>query len=225
MKVIIFDAGPIINFSINGMLDILENLKNSFDGKFIITEAVKKEVVDHPINVPRFELGALRVQALIDKNILELPSSMNIKSETINKETQRIMSIANHYIFSRESWINILSEGEASCLALSNELTKQNIENIIAIDERTTRILAEKPENLKKLMEDRLHTNVKAQLSNLQEFANFRFVRSTELVYIAYKKGLLNLQGKKALEAALYATKFKGSSITFEEIDELKKLN
>lgn len=225
MKVIIFDAGPIINFSINGMLDILENLKNSFDGKFIITEAVKKEVVDHPINVPRFELGALRVQALIDKNILELPSSMNIKSETINKETQRIMSIANYYIFSRESWINILSEGEASCLALSNELTKQNIENIIAIDERTTRILAEKPENLKKLMEDRLHTNVKAQLSNLQEFANFRFVRSTELVYIAYKKGLLNLQGKKALEAALYATKFKGSSITFEEIDELKKLN
>lgn len=224
MKVIIFDAGPIINFSINGILDILENLKNSFEGKFIITEAVKKEVVDHPINVPRFELGALRVQALIDKNVLELPSSMNIKSETINKETRRIMSIANHYIFSRESWINILSEGEASCLALSNELTKQNIENIIAIDERTTRILAEKPENLKKLMEDRLHANVKAQLSNLQEFANFRFVRSTELVYIAYKKGLLNLQGKKALEAALYATKFKGSSITFEEIDELKRL-
>ncbi len=223
-KVLIFDAGPIINFSINGMLDILEKLKNSFNGKFIITEAVKKEVVDHPINVPRFELGAIRVQALIDKGVLELSSSLNIDNEIITKETFRLMNIANHYIFSRGSWVNIMSDGEASCLALSNELNKKDIENIIAIDERTTRILAEKPENLQKIISEKIHANVKAELSNLEEFSNFRFIRSTELVYIAYKKGLLDIQGKKALEAALYATKYKGSSVTFEEIDEIKRL-
>src|SRR3989338_4703606 len=167
MKILIFDAGPIINFSINCMLDVLESLKNNFNGKFIITEAVRREVVDRPINVPRFELGALRVQALINKSILEMSSSLDINNEIIKKESQRLMNIANHYIFSRETWVNIMSEGEASCLALSNELTKQKIDNIIAIDERTTRILAEKPENLKKLIEDRLHTSIKAELSNL----------------------------------------------------------
>jgi len=225
MKVIIFDAGPIINFSINGMLDILESLKKSFNGKFIITDAVKKEVVDNPINVPRFELGALRVQALINKGVLEPPSALNIDGEIIKKESQRLMNIANHYIFSRGTWVNIISDGETSCLALSNELNKMKIENIIAIDERTTRILSEKPENLQKIISDKIHANVKVQLSNIEEFSSFRFVRSTELVYLAYKKNLLGIPGKKALEAALYATKFKGSSVTFEEIEELKKLN
>ncbi len=224
MKAIIFDAGPIINFSINGMLDVLEKLKNSFDGKFLITGAVKKEVIDYPINVPRFELGALRVQALVNRGVFEPPLSFKIEDEIIRKESFRLMNVANHYIFSRDTWINIMSEGEASCLALSNELIKQKVDNIIAIDERTTRILSEKPGNLKKLIEDRLHTVVKAELSNLHEFENFRFIRSTELVYIAFKKGLLDIEGKKALEAALYATKFKGSSVTYEEIEELKKL-
>jgi hypothetical protein len=41
---------------------------------------------------------------------------------------------------------------------------------------------------------------------------------------VAYKKGLIRLQGKKVLEAVLYATKFKGTAISFEEIETLKKL-
>ena len=224
MKALIFDAGPIINFSINGLLDLLEDLKKSFDGKFLITEAVKYEVVDRPIKIPKFELGALRVQNLIDFGILELPSSLNIENEKIKKESQRLMNLANHFIYSRGNWVNILSEGETSCLALSAELDKMDIENIIAIDERTTRILAEKPENLQRIISEKIHADVKANLSKLEEFEKFRFIRSTELIYVAYKKGLLKIKGKKALEAALYATKFKGAAVSFEEIEELKKL-
>jgi len=225
MKALIFDAGPIINFSMNGLLDLLKDLKNSFDGKFLITEAVKYEVVDKPLTIPRFELGALRVQNLIEEKILELPPSLNIQNEIIKKESQRLINIANQCIYSRNTWINIMSEGETSCLALSNELTKRNIQNIIAIDERTTRILAEKPENLQRIFSEKLHSNVKVNRSNLEEFSKFRFIRSTELIYVAYKKGLLKVKGKNVLEAALYATKFKGSSVSFEEIEELKKLN
>ena len=224
MKALIFDAGPIINFSLNGLIELLKDLKSSFGGKFLITEAVKYEIVDRPLTIPRFELGALRVQNLIEENILELPYSLNISKEIIKTETQKIMSIANQCIYSRNTWINIMSEGEASCLALSNELDKINIQNIIAIDERTTRILSEKPENLQKIFSEKLHTNVKVDRSNLKEFSKFRFIRSTELIYVAYKKGLLKLKGPKVLEASLYATKFKGSSVSFEEINELKKL-
>jgi len=224
MKAIIFDAGPLINFSMNGLLDILVELKKSFKGKFLITEAVKYEVVDRPITVPRFELGALRIQNLIDSNIFELPQSIGIDNEMIKKETKRLIDIANHFIFSRGSWVGIMSEGETSCLALSSELSKIDIQNIIAIDERTTRILAEKPENLERIISDKLHTKVKSQFTHLEEFSKFRFIRSSELVYVAYKKGLLKIKGKKVLEAALYATKYKGAAISFEEIDELKKL-
>ena len=54
-------------------------------------------------------------------------------------------------------------------------------------------------------------------------FSKYRFIRSTEMVYVAFKKGLISLNGKKALEALLYATKFKGSSVSYEEIDAIKK--
>ena len=42
-KCLIFDAGPLINFAMNGSLHILENLKKEFDGDFLIKIIVKKK--------------------------------------------------------------------------------------------------------------------------------------------------------------------------------------
>ncbi len=224
MKALIFDSGTLITLSMNGLLNILEELKENFNGKFIITHAVKKEIIDRPITVPRFELGALRVKQLLDLGILELPESLGLSHETIQRETNNLLNIANHYIEVHGKWIQIVSEGEISCLAVSSELTKKGIENLIAIDERTTRLLSERPESLEKLMSDRLHQRLSLSSKNFSAFKQFRFIRSSEIVYVAYKKGLLHLEGKKALEAALYATKYGGAAISFEEIDVLKKL-
>ncbi|MBI2508099.1 hypothetical protein HYV89_04045, partial [Candidatus Woesearchaeota archaeon] len=91
-------------------------------------------------------------------------------------------------------------------------------------DERTTRLLGEGPENLEELMMKKLHYKVELVRKNFSVFSQFKFIRSTELVYVAYKKGILRVQGPKVLEAALYATKFKGSSASFDEINVLKKL-
>ncbi len=134
------------------------------------------------------------------------------------------MELANHCLKIRDNWLRIVSDAESSCLALSKILSNENIENIIVIDERTTRILTEKPENLRELMQQKLHSSVELFQENLKEFKNFKFIRSTELVYAAFKEGFLKLQGPKALEAALYATKYKGSSVSFDEINVLKKL-
>ena len=223
-KILIFDSGALITLSMNGLTYLLEKLKKTFHGKFIITEEVKYEVIDRPIKVPRFELEALRIKKLLTSNILELPSSLNIDNKTIKSKTRKFMEIANQSVSSKGRWIKIISEGETSCLALSSELTKRNIENIIAIDERTTRILAEKPQNLGKLMSRKLHKEVQISNKALNEFKQFKFIRSTELVLVAHKKGLLNIKGPKALEAVLYATKFKGSSVSFDEINILKKM-
>ena len=78
MKTLIFDSGPLINLSMNGFLYILEELKKSFNGKFLITEQVKYETLDRPLKIQIFELGALRIQDLLQKKVLELPSSLNI---------------------------------------------------------------------------------------------------------------------------------------------------
>ena len=223
MKILIFDSGPIINLSLNGLLYILENLKKIFDGKFLITEAVKYEVIDRPMKIPRFKLSSLTVQNVFDNKIIELPNSVGIDSGLIKKESDKLMKAANICVKVKDRVVNIISEAEASCLALSAKLNKENMDNIIAIDERTTRILSEKPENLEKLMSDKMH--MRASVScNLEMFKNFRFIRSTELVYVAYKKGLLNITGANVLEAALYATKFKGSAVSFEEIEILKRM-
>jgi len=224
MKALIFDSGTLINLSMNGLLDLLVKLRKEFDGKFLITKEVKYEVVDHPIGISRFELGAMRVQKLIDENVIELPSAFDISNETLNKETQRLMEIANHSVQVGDKWVNIVSEAEISCLALSEELAKKGIENIIAIDERTTRMLSENPGNMERMMSEKMHHRVHVEEDKLKDFSKFRFIRSSELVYVAFKKGLADIEGKKALEALLYATKFKGASISFEEINELKRL-
>lgn len=224
MKVLIFDSGPLINLSMNGLLYILEDLKKNFDGKFIITKQVKYEIIDRPIGIPRFELGAMEIEDLIEKGVLELPDSLGLDEELINRETKRLMGIANSFISVKSQFVNIVSDAEISCLAVSAQLTKKNIKNLIAIDERTTRLLSEKPDNLERTMSERLHQRVELNPKNIREFSEFQFIRSSELVYVAYKKNILRVEGKKALEAVLYATKYKGSSITFEEIDSLKKL-
>lgn len=223
-KALIFDSGTLINLSMNGLLDLLPALKEQFKGKFLITKNVKYETVDRPIGIKRFELGALQVQNLIDSGTLELPSSIGVSEETLNSSTNELMDIANHYLQVKGQWVQIVSPAEMSCLALSSELKKQGIMSIIAIDERTTRLLAEKPQNLEQLMSEKIHQRVQLVASNFTIFSQYRFIRSSEIVYVAYKKGLIPLKGKKVLEALLYATKFKGSAISIQEIEELKKL-
>lgn len=223
-KVLILDSGPLINLSMNGLLYILENLRKSFDGKFLITKNVKEEVYDRPLKIKRFELEALRIEELLNLKILELPQSVGINENELDRETKEIMNIANYSFKAEGQWINIISPAETSCLALSSLLTKKGIDNIIAIDERTARILSEKPENLEKLMSNKLHKRVTLENQNIKKLEKLRFIRSSELVYVAYKKGLARVKGKKALEALIYATKFKGASISWDEVDALRKM-
>lgn len=223
MKVLILDAGPLINLSMNGLLNIFEKIKSP-SLNIIITSHVHQEVVNHPLNIPRFELGALKIKELIDKKIIQFPEEIGINISELEQETQNLLRIANSAIITNGKNIEVVSIAETSCLALSSILTKKGIQNIIAIDERTTRVLFEKPENLKELMSHKLHRKINLNLNEIKNFNKFKFIRSSELVYVAYKKGFVNLNDKRALEALLYATKYKGCAISWEEIDQLKHL-
>ena len=225
-KAIIFDAGVLITFSMNGILGKLKDLKNIFDGEFIITDEVKYEVVDKPINIKRFEFEALNVKRLLDDKVIKTPKDLGISKSEIDKRTEKVLSISNNTFFEKGKPIKIIHNGEASSLALSSILNELKIKNVIAVDERTARMLGEKPENLTKLFQDKFHTQITAKKENFNEFKNFQFIRSSELIYIAFKKGFFDLKDHDTvLDALLYAVKYKGCSISHEEIEEIKKIS
>ena len=224
-KAIIFDSGALISFSMNGITRIIRELKGIFNGKFLITSEVKREIIDVPIKIKKFELEALKIKRLLDDGILELPSAVGISDSEIEREDNRFLMLANSTFNGRGRDIHILDHGEASCLALSKILTEKGIDNIIAVDERTTRLLVERPENLKHIFEERMNTKVTIKSENTKFFKGFRIIRSAELAYVAYKKNLVDLKdGALVLDALLYALKFKGAAISGEEIEEIKRM-
>lgn len=222
-KAIIFDASTLISFAMNGMLEEFKKLKDIFHGDFFMTKEVKYEVIDRPINTKRFELEALKLKKLLEDGVFVMPEILGISDDDISKETKTLMDIANNTFHSRNKPIHLIDLGETSCLALSKILTKKNIENVIAVDERTIRLLGERPENLKSIFQKKLNAKISTIKDNYKDFKDFKFIRSAELVYIIYKKGLSNIKEKALLDAMLYAMKFKGCSITEEEIKEIKK--
>jgi len=224
-RAIIFDSSTLINFAINGLLQEFRELKKLFDGKFLITKEIVGEIIDKPMKIKRFELEALKLQELITDKIIEMPSSLGIDESKISRMTTEIMNITNNTFFGQGNAMHIIDVGEASCLALSKLLDEKEIKNVISVDERTMRLLCEKPENLFAIFQKKLHTDLKFKKENLKSFQNFKFIRSTELIFIAYKKGIVKLRNHgNVLDALLYAMKLNGCSISDEEINEMKKL-
>jgi len=225
MKAIIFDSGTLISLSINGLLGELAELKKMFRGKFLITGDVKKEVIDRPMSIKKFELEALRIRDLLNKKVLEMPSSTGIDEAELEKKKEEIKNMANSSFFARGKEIHLIDSGEASCLALSRILNDKKITNAIAVDERTARMLGEKPENLQGLLDKKLHARVDFKKENFKFFSGFKFIRSSELVYVMYKKGIINLDGADTLDALLWAVKLNGCAISSEEIEEIKRMS
>jgi len=219
-KYLIFDAGPLINFSMNGVLPLLEKLKQEFKGEFVITKEVKHEIIDRPVEIKRFELGALKLKALFDKGVIKHAPITQKQVNQLREIRNKLMNTANNSFSTKKRNLHLIDKGEAAALALSQILDYAPI----VIDERTTRILCENPENLRKLFEKKLHTPVKANKKNYQLFQGFKIIRSTELVYIAHKKGLFQLKDPRTLEAMLYGMKFKGCSVSEQEIQEILSL-
>jgi len=220
MKYLIFDAGPIINFAMNGSLDILRKLKQNFDGEFLITKEVKYEIIDHPQSIKKYELEALQIKELFDEGIIKHADLSKKQIDELREKREELILVANDTYKTNNKSIHIIDKGEAASLALSYILGKPNF---LVVDERTTRMLCESPENLRKLLERKLHTKVTSVKDNYKVFSEFKIIRSTELAYIAYKKKLFNLHYSNALEAMLYGLKYRGCSISESEIEEMKK--
>ena len=226
MKSLIFDAGPIIRLATNSLLWILEPLKREFNGKFYITEAVKRELVDRPLEIKKFKFEAIQVEKLIDEGTLEI-----IDSNQIRENTPNLLNSANEIFKVFNNYMRIVHFAEMSVIAAANSINA----DAIVIDEKTTRLLIENPKNLADILRKTLHAPISINENNLNDLRNkiknIKAIRSIELVTIAYERGLLDSYitkipdaRKNLLESVLWGVKLNGCSVSKDEIEQILRI-
>jgi len=223
MKSLIFDAGPIISMATNNLLWVLEPLKKQFNGEFYITDAVRSEIVNKPLETKKFKFEAIQAQKLIEDGILQV-----IDNAFIREKTPDLLNTANEIFKARNSYIRIVHFAEISVIAAAISLNAI----AIAIDEKTTRFLIESPNMIVEILRKTLHTPVFINENNLKEFknavSNIRALRSVELVAIAYEHGMLDRyitkipdSRKNLLESVLWGLKLNGCAVSEGEIGQI----
>jgi len=213
---LIFDSSSVISIATNNLLPQLKQLKKQFKGDFIIPHSVKKELIDNPLKGKKYKLEALIILDLLNDKILNLKKA----------DKNYLMNLSNNIFINKQKPIKILQAGEVEAIAMQNH-------NICVIDERTTRMLIESPVKLKELLEKKLHSKVHIDIKKLNEFKeltkNTKIIRSTELMTIAFEKGLFKdviTKGKKKdfLDGLLWGLKLRGCAISSDEINEVLRL-
>lgn len=226
MRAVVFDTGPIISLTLNNLLHLLKDLKERYQGRFLITPGIKEELVDRPLKIKRFEFEALQVMAMIEDGTLEIVDNIHVK-----RKADMLMRLANSIYKAKGKNIQIVQTGEMEGLALVLHLDAEGF----IVDERTTRYLVEQPERVHHLMERRLHTKVEVNRKKLAEFqkmvGKFLILRSVELATVAFELGMADRYLPKIpdgrsilLDGMLWGMKLRGAAVSEEEIEDLKLL-
>ena len=217
---IIFDTGSIITLAMNGLLGTVRVLKEMSKEEFVIPESVKQELVDKPIKGKKYKLEAIMINRMITQKVLRVEARIDVKN---------LMKLVNSIFSSKGKDISILQKGEVEALAL---VLKSNASAYV-VDERTMRLIIEEPLSLKHLLERKLSSNVSVNENKLKQFqkmvGDVKVIRSTELMLVAYEKGVFNKYvkgvGKKEfIDALLWALRLRGAAISTDEINKLVKL-
>ncbi|MBT3985836.1 hypothetical protein HOD38_04450 [archaeon] len=224
MKSLVFDSSTIITLAMNNLLWLLKPLRKKFRGEFYIPLSVKKEIIDTPLKSKKFKFEALQVLKVIREGDLKIYDDSKLASKT--KELVRLM---NKIFSSGNKDLKVLHEGEVSALVLAQELGSQ----AVVIDERTTRMLLERPFELGDYLKRKLHRDIFVNRKVLdrfsKEFKSLRIIRSVELGLVAYELGLLDRyipdkklgNEKDLLDAFLWGAKLRGCAVSVSEINSL----
>ncbi|MFC2175086.1 hypothetical protein ACFLQ2_04465 [archaeon] len=217
MKKIVCDSSSLISMSDNCLLWLLPG----FNAEFVVPEEVKREMVDRPMKSARFGFKAMRLSNAIGSGSIKV-----VADAEVSKHATELASLANSLLKYGKHNVNIIHGGEAESIAL---MQKQGIQTLL-VDERTTRLLVEDREALKRHIERRTGFNLKLnhkiakQLGN--ELDEINVIRSSELLAWAYENGLMQKfgQDKSVLHASLYGLKYSGCAISNQEIEDYMRL-
>lgn len=226
MKSLVFDAGPIISLGTNNLLWILEPLKAKFNGKFFITEPVRKELVDRPLETKKFKFEAIQVERLVESGILEV-----IDNDFIRQTSPILLDTANQIFRAYDYYMRIVHLAEMSVIAAAMNIKA----DAIVIDEKTTRFLVENPRMVLEILRKTLHSPASINENNLKSFNNsvkgIKTIRSVELVTVAYESGFLDRfitklpnARENLLESVLWGVKLNGCAVSKEEIEQIMRI-
>ncbi|MBS3135047.1 hypothetical protein J4406_01585 [Candidatus Woesearchaeota archaeon] len=224
MNDLVFDTSSIISIATNNLLDVLEQLKKRFKDDFIISDAVKREVLDHPLTIKKYKLEAIMISNLINNNILRKYTNINIEKKTMN-----LLSISNEIFLANETPIKILDKAEVESLVLT-----QVLQGTFVVDERNIRLLVEDYKKLAQLLERKLDRKITINNQNIKlfksEIKDINIIRSADMMTIAFELGLFkDLENKytnraEILDGILWGLRLRGCAISTEEIDEILKI-
>ena len=222
MNDLIFDTSAIISIATNNLLDVLEQLKKKFKGDFLISDAVKMEILDNPIKSRKYKLEAIMISNLIQNNIFKIYRNINIENKTMN-----LLNLCNNIFLAGNKPIKILDKAEVEALVLT-----QLLQGVYIVDERNIRLMVEDYRKLAILLERKLDTKITINNQNIRlfksEIKDITIVRSAELMTIAFEKGLFNeyenkySNKKEILDGILWGLRLRGCAISTEEISEFK---
>lgn len=225
MKLLLFDAGPVISLTTNNLLWLAPKLKEKFGGDFAITAGVHGELVKKPLETKKFKFEAIQVQRMVEDKIFTI-----LDSPSIRANAEKIQTVANSIFRVRRQPLSILQLGEVQTIAAAMQFNAA----AIVCDERITRTLIESPHSLRELYERRLHEKVEMDEHRLHEFQSIvkgiKIIRSVELITIAYELGLLNEfivnvpnAKRELLDSLLWGVKLHGAAISEDEIAQIVK--
>ncbi len=219
LKKIIFDASTLISLSSSCLFNAVGKTLEDLNSVGIISTGVEMESITRPIKVKRFELNATRIRHGLKAGWFELAKL----DKSCSDEVKKVMGLANSCLSGPKGSLELLQLGEVEALVLAERLGAK----VVAVDERTTRMLAEEPEKLRRLIGKRRHEKIRKNAKKARDFSGrfgrLSFVRSSELVALSFERGFLEEEigkGKKALEAALYALKYNGCALSSFEIEK-----
>ncbi|MEM3431494.1 MAG: hypothetical protein QW783_03040 [Candidatus Micrarchaeia archaeon] len=216
---VVCDSSSLISLTDAGLLGALMMLRKEMKGDLIITEGVIDESINTPIKKPEYAFSAIRIKRALKSGAFRIGK--------YEKNTyDEILRVTNNMFYTDRPF-HLVNHGEAEMLAtaIDNEV------EFVLMDERTTRMLIESPLELKRHIENefRIKMNINEVLfRRFREMtAGINVIRSSEVLALAKSKGYFKKFGeleREAYKAALYALKFNGCSISFEEIEELSRI-
>jgi predicted nucleic acid-binding protein len=217
-KYVVCDSGSLITFTSSCSADLLYFFKEKFKIQFVIPPGVEEEVVLYPLRkaIKKYMQSALRLKRAIEDDVINV-----IEIDELADEREHLLNVGNNILYARGKPLHLVDIGETEMIVLAKEIGAETV----ILDERTTRMMIEAPFKLKEHLEEELGVNIMVNKANLAEFSKYSTglsaFRSSELLILGYENGFLDKYGehaKEMLEAALYAFRFSGCSISFNEI-------
>jgi len=228
MPTVVVDSSTIISCAANCILWMFDELKAK-GFKFIVPKGVEGEIISSGLKTLKYKYEAIRVMHhFVNKTFVKYDKDLRQKAGELLKYANSSFRIKNQYL-------KVLQEADAEVAALAKEINA----DFILTDERTLRLFFENPGSLEKLYEHRFHTNVQPDRNNLarlkQLIGDTPVFRSVDLAAYAIDDGIFNLSisnaskydnesRKHVIEGVLYALRFGGCGVSFEEIGEYVNL-